>query len=112
MFWKIVFLIGIAFIVFIVGTTVYFNFIDKPGAAVDLEVPCLDDASHSFYINNTGGLVYSTDFEQHGDIVGARIFILHGFWELRGGKFQKVDGDISLDERIFGEITVKKRTKD
>lgn len=73
-------------------------------------MPCSDDAGYSFYIKNTGGLYLSDDYEQYGNIVGERSFTLHGFWQVKGSKYQKVSGDITLDEHIFGEITVEKRT--
>ena len=72
-------------------------------------MPNIEKATHSFYIENTGGKILSSDFEQHGTIKGERIFELHGFWEMKGKKFKFVDGDIKLDEAIFGPITVEER---
>ena len=82
------------------------------GDTVKSNMPCKEDATHSFQIKNTGGLILASDYEQHGTTVGSRIFVLRGFWELRGNKFSFVAGDIVLDESIFGKITVEKRTKD
>jgi hypothetical protein len=79
----------------------------NPNAGPDM--PNESKATHSFYIKNTGGLVLSSDFEQHGQEVGSRVFILNGFWEVRGNKFKFVPGVIIIDEGIFGEITVKRR---
>ena len=76
------------------------------------DIPCKEDATYSVYIKNTSGLLYTDDYEQHGQAVGSRIFVLHGFWEMRGKDFKFVDGDVVLDEAIFGEIEVKKRIKD
>ena len=112
MFWKIVFLIVVLAVVgFVVGPCVYYGFIHNPNPSRP-DMPCKEDATHSFYIENTGGLILTSDFKQHGQVVGSRIFVLHGFWEMRGDKFKFMEGDIILDEGIFGEITVKKRTKD
>lgn len=86
---------------------VYSNCKGPVSAQPDMPEP--DKATHSFYIENTGGLIYASDYEVYGSEVGSRIFILHGFWEMRGQKFKFVDGDIILDEGIFGEITVKRR---
>jgi hypothetical protein len=74
-------------------------------------MPDPDKATHSVYIKNTGGLILTSDYEVQGTEVGKRIFILHTFWEMRGQKFKFVDGDIVLNEAIFGEITVKRRTQ-
>lgn len=75
------------------------------------DMPDSTEATHEFYIENTGGLIFASDFEQHGEKVGSRIFNLHGFWEMRGKDFKFVQGDIILDENIFGEIIVKRRVK-
>jgi len=75
------------------------------------DLPDMKKATHTFYIENTGGLILASDFEQHGDTVGARLFALHGFWELEGQKFVYRDTDIVLNEAIFGEITVTRRSK-
>ena len=72
-------------------------------------IPDQGEASYSVYIENTGNLILTDDYEAHGQVVGARVFILHGFWELRGQKFAFVEGDIVLNEAIFGEITIKRR---
>lgn len=76
------------------------------------EIPCKEDAAYSVYIKNTSGLLYTDDYEQRGLVIGSRIFELHGFWEMRGKDFKFVDGDVVLDENIFGEIEIKKRIKD
>ena len=89
------------------GLCVYSNCKGPDTGVPDL--PSQEKATHSFYIENTGGLLLSSDYEQHGQMVGSRLFILHGFWELRGKEFKYIDNDIPLDERIFGEITVKRR---
>lgn len=108
---KVIILIAIVGVLaLVVGPCAYYNFIDKPGSNQP-KMPDKEDATHSFYIENTGGLILASDYEQHGQAVGSRIFILHGFWELRGKDFKFVTGDIVLDEHIFGEITVKRRVK-
>ena len=110
---KVIILIAIiAVVALVVGPCVYYGFIDKPDTGQPSEMPCIENASHSFYIKNTSGLILASDWEQHGQDVGSRIFILHGFWELRGKEFKFVAGDIILDESIFGKIVVAKRTKD
>jgi len=75
------------------------------------DMPEIEQATHSFYIENTGGLILSSDYEVHGSEVGSRLFILRGFWEMRGKDFKFVEGDVILNESIFGEITMKRRAK-
>lgn len=103
----------VASLVFVVGPCVYYGFIDKPGIeAADYSVPCREDASHSFYIENTGKLFYASDFEVTGSTPGKRIIILHGYYDLRGNKFILVKELLPLDESIFGPVEIKERTKD
>ena len=73
------------------------------------DMPDKVEATHSFHIKNTGGLILSSDYEVYGAEVGSRIFILHGYWEMRGKDFKFLAHDIILDEGIFGIITVKRR---
>ena len=73
------------------------------------DMPDAKEATHEFAIKNTGGLVLSSNYEQHGQVKGERLFILHGYWEMRGKSFKFVDADVQLDEKIFGEIKLKRR---
>lgn len=84
---------------------------DKPtvGQSGVPEMPEVAEASHSVYIKNTGNLLLTSDYEVLGEEAGSRVFILHGFWEMRGQSFVYKDSDIILDEGIFGEITIKRR---
>jgi len=108
---KVIILIAIvAVLAVVIGPCVYYNFIDKPDNGMP-DMPDQDEATHSFYIENTGGLILASDFEQHGEVIGSRIFILHGFWEMRGNKFKFVEGDVVLNEVIFGKIELKRRAK-
>ena len=98
----IIFLCGLAYVIFSVAVTC-----GGPDTNPH-DMPDADKATHSFSWSS-GGLAFSSDYETHGSEVGKRIFILHGYWELRGQKFKYLDGDIVLDENIFGKITVKRR---
>jgi len=72
-------------------------------------VPDKEEATYSLRIENTKGLVMTSDCEVYGDKVGSRVFVLEGFWEMRGQKFIYKDAELILDEAIFGEITLKRR---
>ena len=91
-----------------VGLTVWSCAMDSPTTGQP-GVPKVDEASHSVYIKNTGNLLLTNDYEVLGEGIGSRVFTLHGFWEMRGQEFVYKDCDILLDERIFGEITIKRR---
>ena len=96
-------------LVFVVGPCVYYGFIDKPGESGTVDLPDNKKATHTFYIENTGGLILASNYEQHGDAAGKRLFVLHGFWEMRGKGFKYMAGDLTLDENVFGKITVSQR---
>ena len=73
------------------------------------DIPKIDEAAYTVYIENTGNLLMTNDYELIGSKAGSRVFILHGFWEMRGQEFVYKDGELVLDEGIFGAITVRKR---
>lgn len=106
---KIIALIVILVVVGYVGLSIWSGCIKQDSGQLDM--PDEKEATHSVSIENTGGLLLTNDYEQHGQVVGSRVFILHGFWELRGKDFKYVAGDIVLDENIFGEIVIKRRGK-
>jgi len=105
---KVILLIVVLAFLAWVGLTCYSNLIAKPNTG-QADIPEKEEASYSVSIKNTGNLILTDDYEVHGSEVGSRVFILHGFWELRGQDFELVEGDIILDEAIFGEITIKRR---
>ena len=80
-----------------------------PSNPDQMDIPKIDEAAYSMYIENTGGLIFANDYELIGSKLGSRVFILHGFWEMRGQEFVYKDSELVLDEGIFGEITVKRR---
>ena len=108
---KIIILVFLLAVIGFIGLSIWSSACSGPDTG-QLEMPSEEDAAYSMYIKNTGGLLFTNDYEQHGQVVGSRIFVLHGFWEMRGKDFKFVDGDIVLDENIFGEIVVEKRDKD
>ena len=114
MAWKIfkwIVLIALVLVIGYIGLSCWSSSSCAKPTGDQSNMPDIEDATHEFYIKNTGGLVLSSDYEQHGDTAGSRLFILHGFWEMRGNKFKYVTGDIILNEGVFGEITVKRRSK-
>ena len=104
----IVLIVILAVVALVIGPCVYYTWFDKPDTGRP-DMPDIEEATHSFYIENSGGLILASDYEQIGDVVGSRIFVLHGFWELRGKDFKFVAGEVVLDENIFGKITMKRR---
>ena len=97
-------LAGLAYVVLIIWTcNVGPTNPDQP------DIPKVEEAAFTIYIENTGNLIMTDDYELIGSEVGSRIFILHGFWEMRGQEFVYKDTELVLDEGIFGEIIVKRR---
>lgn len=95
-------------LLFMVGTCVYANFIQKPDLGIP-ELPEPKDAGYSVHIKNTGGLLLTNDIEIFGEDEGSKIYVLHGYWELSGQDFIFRDQDIVLNENIFGKITIRGR---
>lgn len=91
-----------------IGSCAYANLVtfQKDGT---FNTPKVSSASHSFRIMNTGNTLMASDYEQQGSITGQRIFTLHGYWELVKDDYKYRKGDITLDERVFGEIRATKR---
>ena len=113
--WKIIkFVLGFGFLLVLGAVLVYagitvWSCIGGQNTPGQTDIPEVEEAAYSVYIKNTGNLILTNDYELIGSEVGSRVFILHGFWELRGQDFVYKDGDIVLDEGIFGEITLKRR---
>ena len=74
-----------------------------------VKVPKSEQACNSFFVENTGRLLFSDDYEQHGQVTGQRVFVLDGFWSLQGRKYVYYDSPFTLDERLWGKVTVKRR---
>lgn len=91
------------------GMAVYANFIQKPGNGADLKLPDKDKAQYSVMVKNTGGLMLTNNYEQFGQTVGSRVFVLHGFWERTGQDFIYRKADLPLDEKIWGIIVITRR---
>ena len=107
---------GIGFLLVIVAGTVYVgmaiyaNFFQKPSNSIEeLKLPDKADAAYSVAIKNTGGLMLTSTYEQFGQEAGSRTFVLHGVWERTGQDFVYHKADFTLDEKIWGIITVKRR---
>jgi len=103
----IIILIVIILIVAWMGLSIYSCYDRQAISGTD--IPDRSKAAYSVYIENTGNVIYTDDYEVHGSEVGSRIFILEGFWEISGKEFIYRDTEIILNEAIFGEITIKRR---
>ena len=113
MVWKVIKWIILIIVVVVIGYIGLSIWSSSCAGPLDdqYDMPDIKEASHEFYIENTGGLVFTSDYEQHGQGIGSRMYILHGYWKMRGNKFVFLEGDIILSEKTFGEITVKRRLK-
>lgn len=108
----------VGFVVFLVallgyaGLCVKVNVFDKATSAKTIALPDMKEAQYSVLIESTRQAYFTNSFDQFGSSSGKRLFILHGFWQLTGGKFIYIPTDSPpLDEAIFGIITVTRRAK-
>jgi len=106
---KVIILVVIVVVIGWIGLSVYSCFNRQSVERIDM--PDQEEAAYSVYIENTGNLILTSEYEVHGSGPGSRIFILHSYWELRGQKFKFMESDIVLSEAIFGEITIERRAK-
>ena len=86
-----------------VGISIYANFIQSPAGASST-MPDIEKATYSVYIENTGNLILTDSYEHQGNI-----YILQGYFELVGQKWQYRKSELVLDEAIFGKITIERR---
>lgn len=103
----IIILIVIILIVAWMGLSIYSCYDRQAISGTD--IPDRSKAAYSVYIENTGNVIYTDDYEVHGSGIGNRVFTLAGFWEINKDKYIYKDARIILDEVIFGEITIKRR---
>ena len=103
---RIGFGIIIAVVVVFAGITIWGNLAPAPG---EIKMPDSKEAQYSLTVKNTGTVVLSNAVEVMGEKVGARTYILQGYWELQGSKFVWKSGQLVMSEKVFGEVTMKKR---
>jgi len=101
-----IFAIGVLLVIIgYFGLCAWANFVPQkePG---QLDLPKVEQAAYTVHVKNTGGVMFTSDYDHVG-----QVYVLHGYWELRGQEFVYVKGDIVLDEQIFGAISIQKRAK-
>lgn len=87
------------------GVTLYANFTGGTSSqAGAIKLPKVEEATYSVLINNTGNLLFTSNYEMFG-----KVYVLHGFWEMSGPGYTFRNRNLSLDPGIFGTITVKPR---
>lgn len=101
---KVVILVALLGGLAYAGACIYGNFFTQSNVGDGLKLPSAEKAAYAVHIKNTGNLLLTNSFEQHGSV-----YILHGYFEIVGQGFKYREGDIILDEQIFGEITVRRR---
>ena len=103
---KIGFGIIIAAVVVFAGITIWGNLAPAPG---EIKMPAAKEAQYSLSVKNTGTVLLANSVEVMGEAVGNRTYILHGYWELQGSKFVWKSSQLVMSEKVWGEVTMKKR---
>jgi hypothetical protein len=88
----------------------YMNFFAAPSIPGQIKLPDAKTATYSVTVANTGTLLLTNNYETLSDTPGSRVYVLHGYWELSGQEYREHKNDITLDERVFGNITIKRRS--
>jgi len=78
---------------------------DRPGDNSLPKPPAVSKAAWSVTIRNTGNVIYTNSYDHPTDAV----YILHGYYEIKDGKYRQHKNDLTLDELYFGDIIIKKR---
>ena len=94
-------IIGIGILVY-VGACVYANVaVGSPKAP---DVPSADKAAYAVQIKSTGQILLAQKVKDAGQLV-----TLTGYYEYNGKKFVFRKGTVTLDEKLWGPVTVTKR---
>jgi hypothetical protein len=101
---KVVMVIGVIALLGYLGACAYANFFSGSSDG-KVKLPEAAEARMEVVIVNTGMVYLSNVVEKTGSIVK-----LVGFWELSGDSFKYRSRELILDERIYGTITVSRRT--
>ncbi len=83
-------------------TCVYANFMQK--GLGEYKTPSIGEAKYEFTIRNTGNVLYT-------DIYSTRSaeFTLIGYWERVDNKYEYRPGQLVIDKKIYGVVTIRKR---
>lgn len=100
--WKILLIGGLLCVLAYVGVCSYATII-RPGQ-IRSSIPEVTDARYLLTIQNTGRQVLTNSYDYDG-----QTYTIHGFYVYERGRFVYRQGDIILDKRSFGEITVTRR---
>lgn len=84
------------------GICAYANFTSNGRESTVL--PEIDKAQYAVHIVNTGNLLFTNSYDDNGGI-----YVLHGFWESKGDKWQYSNTQLTLDSKIFGKIIIRRR---
>jgi hypothetical protein len=104
---KTILLVGvIGTLLFVVGTCAWQN-CRKPDTGP--ATPSAEKATYSVTIKATGRVIFTGDITTTGVAAGERLYTLKGYWEVTKDKYVYHGVILSLDEKVFGEIEVKKR---
>jgi len=91
-----------------VGIVVYANFFVDDENTVEYKMPEVAEAPYSISAGRNL-LILTASYEQFGQVVGDRIYVCHGYWEMVGIEFKYRSHDIIVSEQTYGAITVKRR---
>ena len=101
---KLVILVVVILAIMWGGMSIYANVTEKD-SGVFPKLPDVKKAQHMVVLKTTGELLLTDDY----DILGDGEYVLHGFFSVVDGKWEWHDKDILLNEKYFGEITIKRR---
>lgn len=87
------------------SASIYAFIADRLGNDEPPKLPDIKEARYEVRIASTGETLATDKFTQLTD----NFYILHGYWEVKDGKYRYHEIDLPLDEKLFGEIIIERR---
>jgi len=86
-----------------IGLVFYSCTIGNPG---NVGAPSADEAAYIITVENTGRIFLTSDYKKIDTT-----YTMNGYWVFEGKKFEFKNKEYLLDETIFGEVTVRRRSE-
>jgi len=100
---KVILTIALIVIIGYAGLVLYSCTIGNPN---NINAPEAENAAYIIKVENTGRIFLTNDYEKTGSV-----YKLNGYWVFEGKKFEFKNKEYLLDEAIFGEITLRRRSE-
>ncbi len=105
---KLLVIVGLVMALAYAGLTVWSS-VSASRATAGPKLPEVSKAQFIVTVRDTGNTYFTNKYEQVGQVVGSRRFVLHGYWEMVGHDLKLRSQNMTLSEKVFGIIDVRRR---